>query len=73
MTSGLVKDRKTVFISSYAVQWFLQLLSTKVMIYGIIPNNRYVCIAELTLPYIANDNEIEAVARQKIEELESYD
>lgn len=71
MTSGLVKDRKTIFINGYAVQWFSQLLTTRVGIYVNIPNNQYVCASEMTLPYVADDNTIEIVAREKIEELEN--
>lgn len=71
MTNGLVKERKTIFIKGYAVQWFSQLLRTKVMIYVNVPNNQYVCMSEMTLPYVANDNEIESVAKLKIKEIES--
>lgn len=70
MTSGLVKERKTIFIKGYAVQWFSQLLTTKVLFYVNIPNNQYVCMSEMTLPYIADDNTIKNIARGKIEELE---
>ena len=70
MTSGLVKDRKTIFINGYAVQWFTQLLTTRVIIYVNIPNNQYVCISEMTLPYVADDNTIKNVVKGKIEELE---
>lgn len=70
MTNGLIKERKTMFIGGYAVQWFSQLLRTKVMIYVNVPNNKYVCISEMTLPYVADDNEIRSVANGKIEELE---
>lgn len=71
MTNGLVKERKTMFINGYAVQWFSQLLRTKVMIYANVPNNKYICMSEMTLPYIANENEVECVAKSKIEEIES--
>ena len=71
MTNGLVKDRKTMFIKGYAVQWFSQLLVTKVMIYENIPHNKYVCMSEMTLPYVASKKEIESVAKLKIEEIES--
>lgn len=71
MTSGLVKERKTIFINGYAVQWFSQLLTTKVVIYVNIPNNKYVCISEMTLPYVADDNRVQIVAKGKIEELEN--
>lgn len=71
MTSGLIMGRKTTFIEGYAVQWFSQLLTTKVMIYVNIPNNKYVLISEMTLPYVANENEVECVAKSKIEEIES--
>ena len=71
MTSGLVKERKTMFINGYAVQWFSQLLITKVMIYVNVPNNKYVCMSEMTLPYVANEKEVEYVAKSKIEEIES--
>lgn len=71
MTNGLVKERKTMFINGYAVQWFSQLLRTKVLIYVNIPNNQWICVSEMTLPYVANDNDIENVAKIKIEELES--
>lgn len=67
MTSGLVKERKTMFINGYAVQWFSQLLTTKVMIYVNVPNNKYVCMSEMTLPYVANEKEVECVAKSKIE------
>ena len=71
MANGLVKERKTIFINGYAVQWFSQLLRTKVMIYVNIPNNKYVCMSEMTLPYVANEKEVECVAKSKIEEIES--
>ena len=71
MTNGLVKERKTIFINGYAVQWFSQLLRTKVMIYVNVPNNKYVCMSEMTLPYVANEKEVESVAKSKIEEIES--
>lgn len=71
MTNGLVKERKTIFINGYAVQWFSQLLRTKVMIYVNIPDNKYVCMSEMTLPYVANEKEVECAAKSKIEEIES--
>ena len=71
MTNGLVKERKTMLINGYEVQWFSQLLRTKVMIYVNIPNNKYVCMSEMTLPYVANEKEVECVAKSKIEEIES--
>ena len=71
MTNGLVKERKTMFINGYAVQWFSQLLRTKVMIYVNVPNNKYVCMSEMTLPCVANEKEIECAAKSKIEEIES--
>lgn len=71
MTSGLVKERNTMFINGYAVQWFSQLLRTKVMIYVNVTNNKYVCMSEMTLPYVANEKEVECVAKSKIEEIES--
>lgn len=71
MTNGLVKDRKTMFINGYAVQWFSQLLTTKVIIYANIHHNKYVSMAEMTLPYVANEKEVENVAKLKIEEIES--
>ena len=71
MTNGLVKERKTIFINGYAVQRFSQLLRTKVMIYVNIPDNKYVCMSEMTLPYVANEKEVECVAKSKIEEIES--
>jgi hypothetical protein len=71
MTNGLVKERKTMFINGYAVQWFSQLLRTKVMIYVNVPNGKYVCMSEITLPYVANEKEVECVAKSKIEEIES--
>lgn len=71
MTSGLIKERNTLFIKGYAVQWFSQLLRTKVMIYVCIPGNTYICMTEMTLPYVANDNEVESVAKLKIAEIES--
>lgn len=71
MTSELVKERNTMFINRYAVQWFSQLLRTKVMIYVNVPNNKYVCMSEMTLPYVANEKEVECVAKSKIEEIES--
>ena len=71
MTNGLVKGRKTMFIKGYAVQWFSQLLVTKVMIYANIPHNKYVCMLGMTLPYIATDSDIESIAKLKIEEVES--
>ena len=71
MTNGLVKERKTILINGYEVQWFSQLLRTKVMIYVNIPNNKYVCMSEMTLPYVANEKEVECVAKSKIEEIES--
>lgn len=71
MTSGLIKERKTMFINGYAVQWFSQLLRTKMMIYANVPNNKWVCMTEMTLPYIANDSDIENVAKLKIAEIES--
>ena len=71
MTNGLVKERKTMFINGYAVQWFSQLLRTKVMIYANVPNNKYICMSDMTLPYVANEKEVECVAKPKIEEIES--
>jgi hypothetical protein len=72
MTSGLVMGRKTTFIDGYAVQWFSQLLRTKVMIYANVPKNKYVLVSEMTLPYVAEDvKTIEIIARGKIEELEN--
>ena len=71
MTNGLVKERKTMFINGYAVQWFSQLLRTKVMIYANVPNNKYICMSDMTLPYVANEKEVECVAKSKIEEIES--
>jgi hypothetical protein len=72
MTSGLVMGRKTTFIEGYAVQWFSQLLTTKVMIYANIPNNKYVLISGMTLPYVAEDvKTIEVIAKGKIKELEN--
>lgn len=71
MTNGLVKERKTMFINGYAVQWFSQLLRTKVMIYVNVPSNKYVFMSEMTLPYVANEKEVECVAMSKIEEIES--
>lgn len=71
MTSGLVRERKTIFIKDYAVQWFSQLLTTRVIFYVKIPNNKYVCMSEMTLPYIADDNTIKIIANGKIEELEN--
>ena len=71
MTNGLVKERKTMFITGYAVLWFSQLLRTRVMIYANVPNNKYVCMSEMTLPYVANEKEVECVAKSKIEEIES--
>lgn len=71
MTSGLVMGRKTTFIGGYAVQWFSQLSRTKVMIYVNIPNNKYVLISEMTLPYVAEDvKTIEIIAKEKIDEIE---
>jgi hypothetical protein len=71
MTSGLVMGRKTTFIDGYAVQWFSQLSRTKVMIYVNIPNNKYVLISEMTLPYVAEDvKTIEIIAKEKIDEIE---
>ena len=60
-----------MFINGYAVQWFSQLLRTKVMIYANVPNNKYICMSEMTLPYVANEKEVECVAKSKIEEIES--
>jgi hypothetical protein len=71
MTSGLVMGRKTTFIDGYAVQWFSQLSRTKMMIYVNIPNNKYVLISEMTLPYVAEDvKTIEIIAKEKIDEIE---
>lgn len=72
MTSGLISGRKTTFIGEYAVQWFSQLLTTKVMIYVNTPNNKYVLISQMILPYVAEDvKTIEIIARNKIEEIEN--
>ena len=70
MANGLVKERKTIFINGYAVQWFSQLLRTKVMIYVNVHNHKYICMSETTLPYVANEKEVERVAKSKIEEIE---
>ncbi len=71
MTNGLVMGRKTTFIDGYAVQWFSQLLTTKIMLYVNLPNNKYVLISTMILPYIAEDvDTITKIARGKIEELE---
>jgi hypothetical protein len=72
MTNGLVKDRKTIFINGYAVQWFLNVFkNTKVMIYANVPNNKYVLMTEITLDYIADGITVESVAKAKITEIES--
>ena len=71
MTNGLVKGRKTIFVDGYAVQWFPQLLRTKVMIYVNVPNHNYVCISEMTLPYIATEKEIESIAKLEIQDIEN--
>ena len=72
MTSGLVMGRKMTFLGGYAVQWFSQLLSTKVMIYVNVPNDKYVLVSEMTLPYVAEDvKTIEIIAKGKIRELEN--
>jgi hypothetical protein len=64
--------RKTTFFEGYAVQWFSQLLTTKVMVYVNIPNNKYVLISEMTLPYVVEDvTTIEIIAKQKIREIEN--
>lgn len=71
MTNGLVMGRKTTFIDGYAVQWFSQLLTTKIMLYVNLPNNKYVLILTMVLPYIVEDvDTITKIARGKIEELE---
>lgn len=71
MTNGLVMGRKTTFVDGYAVQWFSQLLTTKIMLYVNLPNNKYVLISTMVLPYIAEDvKTITKIARGKIEELE---
>ena len=41
------------------------------MIYVNIPGNLWVCMSDMTLPYIANDEEVECIAKTKIEEIES--
>lgn len=72
MTSGLVKERNTIFINGYAVQWFSTVLkTTKVMIYVCVPGNTYTCMTEITLDYVADENSVESVTREKIEEIES--
>ncbi|MGN0553046.1 MAG: hypothetical protein ACI4I1_06655 [Oscillospiraceae bacterium] len=72
MTIGLVKERKTIFIKGYAVQWFFTILkNTKVMIYTNIHNNKYVLMTEITLDYVADDFSVESVAKEKIAEIES--
>lgn len=72
MTSGLVKDRKTIFINGYAVQWFSTILkSTKVMVYANIPNNKYVLITDFVIDYIADEFSVEQSAKEKIKEIES--
>lgn len=71
-TSGLLSGTKTTFIKGCAVQWFSQLLTTKVMIYVNIPNNKYVLLCEMTLPYVAEDvKTIEIIAKNKIEEIKN--
>ena len=73
MTSGLVKERNTIFIDGYAVQWFSTILkTTKVMIY-VRPHPRdiYICMTEITLDYVADKHFVESVAKTKIAEIES--
>ena len=72
MTNGLVKERKTLFIKGYAVQWFSNVFkNTKVMIYTNVPNNKYVLMTEITLDYVADEYSVECVAKEKIAEIES--
>ena len=72
MTSGLVKERKTIFINGYAVQWFTNIFkNTKIMIYVCVSSNTYICMTENTLDYIADVFSVEQVAKEKIMEFES--
>lgn len=73
VTNGLVKDRKTIFINGYAVQWFVNIFkNTKVFIYTNVPNNKYILMAELTLDYVADEFSVEQVAKEKIKNIENY-
>ena len=72
MTNGLVKDRKTMFIKGYAVQWYSTLMgTTKIIIYVQIPGNRWVSVCEDALDYVADDGSVESFAKGKIEEIEN--
>lgn len=72
MTTGLVRGRKTIFVKSYAVQWFHDIFkNTKVMIYVCVSGNTYICMTEITLDYVADEFSVEQTAKEKIEEIES--
>ena len=72
MTNGLVKERKTLFINGYAVQWFSSILKdTKIFIYCCMDRNKYRHMADITLDYVADDFTIESIAKEKIMEIES--
>jgi hypothetical protein len=74
MTNGLNKDRKTIFVNNYAVQWFkTPLKNTKILIYVKIPSHKYINLTELTLDYIADEVSVEMASREKIKEIESYE
>lgn len=71
MTNGLFKERKTIFINGYAIQWFSQFSTTKIMIYADIPGNRYIGMTEMTILDIISDDDVKKVAEFKIKEIES--
>ena len=71
MNSGLVKERNTMFIGGYGVQWFADIFKrTRIFIYSKI-DRRYGLMSEITLDYIADEYTVKCVAEEKIEEIES--
>lgn len=72
MTNGLNKDRNTIFIKGYAVQWFSTIMrTTKIIIYVQIPGYTWISMCEDTLDYIADDFSVKQFATEKIEEIEA--
>ncbi len=74
MTNGLIKDRKTMFIKGYAVQYFKTLTNrTKIIIYANLPVSKYVSMCEFTIDLVADDYSVESAAKEKIAEIERED
>lgn len=67
MTNGLCRDRKTIFIDGYAVQWFHSIFNdTNVFIYVEILNHQYILWLNFKLDYVADEYSVREAAGEAI-------